>query len=60
MYEGPEPGGSERRAMVGEVNMKVRVWVLDVDVEAVVVNSVSELSRFRKMKIFIYFILYVA
>jgi hypothetical protein len=43
MYEGPEPGGSERRAMggdveveVGAVNMKVRVWILDVDVDVVV------------------------
>jgi hypothetical protein len=44
-YEGPEPGGTGWRDMGGDVeegagavNMKVRVWVLDVDVEAVVLQ----------------------
>ena len=48
MYEGPEPGGAERRMDededegAGVVKMKVRVWLLD-DVDAVVQKVFSRL-----------------
>ena len=62
MYEGPEPGGAERRMDededegAGVVKMKVRVWLLD-DVDAVVQKVFSRLVYRLFIYLFYLFIL---